>query len=133
MDPVLCRQTSEWGKRLCTCKLSSSTTAHVRLEFANLTFRADMELFSVEQFVAVGVLLFAYLYWRVSRGPGARVAYGSKLPPVESGWVPWLGCAVTFGKEPLWFIKKTNDKVTTIIASMTSSKTVTNSVGIKLN
>ena len=40
-----------------------------------------------------------------SRGP-------DKLPPVRSGWLPWLGCALEFGKEPLNFIKRTRDEVT---------------------
>lgn len=59
----------------------------------------------------VGVLLLGYLYWRVSRGPGAGLSRRCKLPPVEGGWIPWVGCAVAFGKEPLWYIKKTHDKV----------------------
>ena len=61
-----------------------------------------------------GVLLLAYLlYWRVSKGPGAGLARGSscKLPPVEGGWVPWVGCAIAFGKEPLWFIRRAHEKV----------------------
>ena len=35
-----------------------------------------------------------------------------KLPPLRSGWLPWLGCALEFGKEPLNFIKRTRDEVT---------------------
>ena len=34
-----------------------------------------------------------------------------KLPPIRSGWLPWLGCALEFGKEPLNFIKRTRDEV----------------------
>ena len=64
--------------------------------------------------VAVGAMLLlpalTYLYWRISRGPGASLFRG-KVPPVEGGWIPWLGCALTFGKEPLWFIKKAHKKV----------------------
>lgn len=41
-----------------------------------------------------------------------RRAYRTdKLPPVRSGWLPWLGCALEFGKEPLNFIKRTKDEV----------------------
>ena len=40
-----------------------------------------------------------------SRGVG-------KLPPIRSGWLPWLGCALEFGKEPLNFIRKTKIEVT---------------------
>ena len=28
-----------------------------------------------------------------------------KYPPVIKGWIPWLGCAIDFGKAPLHFIK----------------------------
>jgi len=33
-----------------------------------------------------------------------------KYPPVIKGWIPWLGCAIDFGKEPLNFIKKSTEK-----------------------
>ena len=29
-----------------------------------------------------------------------------KYPPVIKGWIPWLGCAIDFGKAPLNFIKE---------------------------
>lgn len=57
-----------------------------------------------------GVLLVAYLCWKVWRGPGASVGRVCKLPPVQRGWLPWLGCALDFGKQPLNYIKQTNDK-----------------------
>ena len=65
--------------------------------------------------VALGLLVLlpvlTYLYWRVSNAPAISFSGSSKLPPVEGGWIPWLGCALAFGKEPLWFIKKTQEKV----------------------
>ena len=33
------------------------------------------------------------------------------LPPCYSGWIPFLGCAVEFGKEPLNFIEKMHQQV----------------------
>jgi len=33
-----------------------------------------------------------------------------KKPPVIKGWIPWLGCAIDFGKAPLYFIKKSSEK-----------------------
>ena len=33
-----------------------------------------------------------------------------KYPPVIKGWIPWFGCAIDFGKEPLNFIKKSTEK-----------------------
>ncbi|XP_059166238.1 24-hydroxycholesterol 7-alpha-hydroxylase-like [Physella acuta] len=36
---------------------------------------------------------------------------GIKLPPVYGGWIPWLGCAVEFGKRPLDFIEQMRKKL----------------------
>ncbi|ESO89269.1 hypothetical protein LOTGIDRAFT_106561 [Lottia gigantea] len=33
-------------------------------------------------------------------------ATGLKYPPVYEGWLPWIGCAMEFGKQPLEFIHK---------------------------
>ena len=33
-----------------------------------------------------------------------------KYPPVIKGWIPWLGCAIDFGKAPLEFIKESCEK-----------------------
>lgn len=67
----------------------------------------------MEVFGGAVLVLLAYLYWRVSRGPASRLSFGAKPPPVQGGWFPWLGCALDFGKEPLWYIKSTHDKVKT--------------------
>jgi len=53
----------------------------------------------------VGLVTFLVLQKAsVSRG-------ADKLPPIRTGWLPWLGCALEFGKEPLHFIKRTRDEV----------------------
>lgn len=33
-----------------------------------------------------------------------------KYPPIIKGWIPWLGCAIEFGKAPLNFIKVSREK-----------------------
>lgn len=33
------------------------------------------------------------------------------FPPTHSGWVPWMGCAIEFGKSPLQFISSMKEKV----------------------
>lgn len=45
----------------------------------------------------------------MKRAAASRGPY--RLPPVRSGWLPWIGCALEFGKEPLNFIKRTQDEV----------------------
>ena len=34
----------------------------------------------------------------------------AKKPPVIAGWIPWVGCAIEFGKAPLNFIKAARDR-----------------------
>lgn len=34
-----------------------------------------------------------------------------QLPPYFGGWIPWLGCAVNFGKQPLEFIRQKSQQV----------------------
>ena len=41
--------------------------------------------------------LIVYILQRAVGSNGAR----SRLPPSEKGWIPWLGVAVTFGKNPV--------------------------------
>ena len=53
--------------------------------------------------VLAGLLALMVIYGSASRG--------GNCPPVRTGWLPWLGCAVEFGKEPLNFIKRTKDEV----------------------
>lgn len=64
-----------------------------------------MELAIVSGFFLGAVLLLAVL-WRLLRAkPSGR------LPPVKDGWIPWLGCAIEFGKEPLFFVQKAQKEV----------------------
>jgi len=35
----------------------------------------------------------------------------NKQPPCYGGWIPWLGCAIEFGKCPLYFIEECRKKV----------------------
>ena len=61
----------------------------------------------------VGALgLVSFLAWLL-RAQRRR----QNLPPERSGWLPWLGCAVAFGKAPLFFIQKTRKEVGSLIGS----------------
>ena len=55
----------------------------------------------------VGLTLFATVSWLVKSNLRGK----ARLPPVKSGWIPWVGCAIPFGKEPLWFIQQTRKEV----------------------
>ena len=58
----------------------------------------------------ISFLLVLLGLWKIlSSYKDAKIRY----PPVQSGWIPWLGCGVAFGKAPLLFIKETNKKVAT--------------------
>ena len=64
-----------------------------------------MELAIVSGFVLGAVLLLAVL-WRLLRAKPS-----GPFPPVKDGWIPWLGCAIEFGKEPLFFVQKAQKEV----------------------
>lgn len=40
-----------------------------------------------------------------------RCSKGVQLPPTRSGWIPWLGAAVGFGKAPLHYIETCRQEV----------------------
>ena len=40
-----------------------------------------------------------------------RQSRTSKVPPLKTGCIPWLGCAIEFGKEPLNVIRRTQIEV----------------------
>lgn len=58
----------------------------------------------------LGLLL--YVAAQVYKNKQIHAAAG--LPPCNSGWIPFLGCAVEFGKEPLNFIEDMRKKVTSL-------------------
>ncbi len=70
---------------------------------------ADVAGALVEQFKSGFILTFALtlfmlllLFFRKNK---------CILPPCYSGWIPWLGCAIEFGKAPLHFIDESKQKV----------------------
>ena len=54
----------------------------------------------------LALVLGAALYRALVRSRDVR-----RCPPVKDGWLPWIGCAVRFGKEPLYFIQRTREEV----------------------
>lgn len=36
------------------------------------------------------------------------------MPPSKAGWIPWVGVAIEFGKEPLNYIEKARKEVSTM-------------------
>ena len=39
-------------------------------------------------------------------------------PPCVGYWQPWIGCALQFGKEPLYFIERARTKVSSLVCSL---------------
>ena len=54
-----------------------------------------------------GLALLTTLLWLVR----SNSIHRTRLPPVKGGWMPWVGCAIPFGKEPLLFIEQTRKEV----------------------
>eukprot|EP00731_Ephydatia_muelleri_P030117 Em0021g640a len=50
---------------------------------------------------------------------------GSNLPPARTGWIPWIGVAVPFGKEPLYYIEKTRRELGDIFTIHAAGKRMT--------
>jgi hypothetical protein len=46
------------------------------------------------------LLFCAFLVYILQRVVGSN-GTKSRLPPVEKGWMPWLGVAISFGKNPM--------------------------------
>jgi hypothetical protein len=56
----------------------------------------------------VAVLGFAFQnLWRNGFGKNAK----GKNPPLYAGWLPWIGCAIEFGKAPVYFIDQKRKEV----------------------
>ena len=62
--------------------------------------------------LVVGVLLFLLAIVKLT-----ILKRGSNLPPARTGWIPWVGVAVPFGKEPLNYIEKTRREVSGYVRS----------------
>lgn len=68
----------------------------------------------VAAFVGAAVLL--YVLWHVlAQQFGLFRGKGVRYPPVQTGWIPWVGCALSFGREPLLSIQQSREKVHTYI------------------
>lgn len=57
--------------------------------------------------VLLGAPLLLYAMWRLWN---MHKRSNAQHPPVQSGWLPWIGCAVDFGREPLYYIDRTRKK-----------------------
>lgn len=50
-------------------------------------------------------LLFKVLSQKIAKNGGGD------LPPMHTGWIPWVGCAVEFGKAPVYYIEEKRKEV----------------------
>eukprot|EP00117_Sycon_ciliatum_P021447 scpid10192/ scgid18794/ 24-hydroxycholesterol 7-alpha-hydroxylase; Cytochrome P450 39A1; Oxysterol 7-alpha-hydroxylase len=66
-----------------------------------------MELFVLLSLLALFLLSVLALTLGVRRGYSSSTS----APPCVSGWLPWIGCAVEFGKEPLLFLDATRKRL----------------------
>ena len=64
---------------------------------------ASLELFQPALFLVSFLLIALFLL-------NFLAAKNVKYPPVIKGWIPWLGCAIDFGKAPLNFIRKSSER-----------------------
>ena len=63
------------------------------------------ESFTNLQFIgSLTVVILVSLYFLIVKGSK------NNFPP-SYGWIPFIGCAVEFGKQPLYFINEAKEKV----------------------
>lgn len=58
--------------------------------------------------ISVSVVTVLPLVWWLLQGRGNS---RGRLPPRKSGWLPWLGVAIEFGKAPLHYIYQAHKEV----------------------
>ncbi len=57
------------------------------------------------------VLFVCWKFWNSQLVINYILLCSRKLPPLQGGSIPWAGCAISFGREPLHFIRKSHEKV----------------------
>ncbi|XP_067674947.1 24-hydroxycholesterol 7-alpha-hydroxylase-like [Haliotis asinina] len=67
---------------------------------------AVFNVFSVALMVVLSLLLLAYVFVTCLKRRNH-----DKQPPVYQGWIPWLGCAIEFGRSPLTFILQKQEEL----------------------
>ena len=73
---------------------------------------------SVQAFFMTGLLITVLtLLLIIFLRRGHKKNVDSKLPPIYSGWLPWIGCSVEFGKAPVHFVEQKRKEVSFIIES----------------
>ncbi|XP_064603514.1 24-hydroxycholesterol 7-alpha-hydroxylase-like [Liolophura sinensis] len=86
-----------------------------------------MDLSSLSQttvFISTAVVVLTAILWLVYRRNTAN-DQGANYPPIDSGWVPWLGCAIEFGKAPLFQIQAKRKQLGPIFTLYIAGKRLT--------
>ncbi|XP_076445401.1 24-hydroxycholesterol 7-alpha-hydroxylase-like [Babylonia areolata] len=82
-----------------------------------------MEAVSAETLVLVGlcavaVSVFFRKFWNAKSN-------GGNLPPLCAGWLPWIGCAVEFGKAPVHFIEQKRKEMGSVYTLLVAGERMT--------
>ena len=98
---LLCLQRAILALSLCCIELVLA----IMLTEAAAEVTASSDYFG---YVSVVALLVTVL---VVVGAVGRRTKSGNLPPCRSGWIPWLGAAIPFGKAPLHYIESCKKEV----------------------
>lgn len=100
-----------WNHCLCTRRRPFYFCVNINScsIMALLEWPTDLNLFRA--FSVVLVILVSALYFI----PRLMSKRGTGRPPCNYGWLPFLGCAIEFGKEPLIYIRKMQRAVSILL------------------
>ena len=87
---------------ICACASISATPPYLQKQRGSRKMEAVLAVVLGCVAGMAGLLCLLKL-----RARGSRL----RLPPERTGWIPWLGCALDFGRAPLHFIQKTREAV----------------------
>ena len=106
--------------KICTCNLfcmlispltllrgSKSQNPTLKFQTQNMEFLHSLtNLFSSHYWLFLVMTVITILFFRYKKTI-------QNYPPCRKGWLPWIGCAIEFGKSPLWFIEENRKEART--------------------
>ncbi|KAL8619018.1 hypothetical protein ACOMHN_020716 [Nucella lapillus] len=81
----------------------------------DITSPQNLVLFGL---VIVVISVFIKKFW-----PGNNE--GKNLPPLYAGWIPWVGCALEFGKAPVHFIEQKRKELGSVYTLLVAGERMT--------
>lgn len=89
---------------------------------ATIDSLGGVETLVLSGFTVVLFTIAAHSLWRQSQ---LRKTTENVFPPLYSGWLPWVGCAVEFGREPVYFIEEKRKELGPVFTLLVAGERMT--------